>query len=121
MQRINLHFQNDADLYCLPQQRRSNLSPWVASMKELFLNISHLALHNPKLSPHDESFLIMLVLQWLSRYFRFSILQRSYLNYCEKDKGQYDNHKMFLGSGAAFGSKTTFNQLGGFDEGFYAL
>ena len=113
----------DADLYCLLNNDVQISSPWVASMKELFLEHQSLGFAQPKIvSLQDES-----VFDYAGAaggyldILGFPYCRGRYLNYCEKDKGQYDNlQDVTWVSGAAFWvRKTTFNQLGGFDEGFF--
>ena len=113
----------DADLYCLLNNDIQISSPWVASMKELFLEHQSLGFAQPKIvSLYDES-----VLDYAGAaggyldILGFPYCRGRYLNYCEKDQGQYDNPQCVTWvSGAAFWVReTTFNQLGGFDEGFF--
>ena len=95
----------------------------VASMKELFLEHQSLGFAQPKIvSLQDES-----VFDYAGAaggyldILGFPYCRGRYLNYCEKNQGQYDNQQNVTWvSGAAFWvRKTTFNQLGGFDEGFF--
>ena len=113
----------DADLYCLLNNDVQISSPWVASMKELFLEHQSLGFAQPKIvSLHDESaFDYAGAAGGYLDILGFPYCRGRYLNYCEKDKGQYDNlQDVTWVSGAAFWvRKTTFNQLGGFDEGFF--
>ena len=113
----------DADLYCLLNNDVQISSPWVASMKELFLEHQSLGFAQPKIvSLHDES-----VFDYAGAaggyldILGFPYCRGRYLNYCEKDQGQYDNQQYVTWvSGAAFWvRKTTFNLLDGFDEGFF--
>ena len=113
----------DADLYCLLNNDIQISSPWVASMKELFLEHQLLGFAQPKIvSLYDES-----VLDYAGAaggyidILGFPYCRGRYLNYCEKDQGQYDNQQYVTWvSGATFWVReTTFNQLGGFDEGFF--
>lgn len=113
----------DADLYCLLNNDVQISNSWVASMKELFLEHQSLGFAQPKIvSVHDESvFDYAGAVGGYLDILGFPYCRGRYLNYCEKDKGQYDNHQdVTWVSGAAFWvRKTTFNQLGGFDEGFF--
>lgn len=113
----------DADLYCLLNNDVQISSPWVTPMKELFLEHQSLGFAQPKIvSLQDES-----VFDYAGAaggyldILGFPYCRGRYLNYCEKDQGQYDNlQDVTWVSGAAFWvRKTTFNQLGGFDEGFF--
>mgnify|MGYP001195235227 CR=1 FL=1 len=113
----------DADLYCLLNNDVQISSPWVSSMKKLFLEQQSLGFAQPKIvSLHDNT-----VFDYAGAaggyldIFGFPYCRGRYLYYCEKDYGQYDNqHYVTWVSGAAFWvRKTTFNQLGGFDEGFF--
>ena len=113
----------DADLYCLLNNDVQISSPWVTPMKELFLVHQSLGFAQPKIvSLQDES-----VFDYAGAaggyldILGFPYCRGRYLNYCEKDQGQYDNlQDVTWVSGAAFWvRKTTFNQLGGFDEGFF--
>ena len=113
----------DADLYCLLNNDVQISSPWVTPMKELFLEQQSLGFAQPKIvSLQDES-----VFDYAGAaggyldILGFPYCRGRYLNYCEKDQGQYDNlQDVTWVSGAAFWvRKTTFNQLGGFDEGFF--
>ena len=113
----------DADLYCLLNNDVQISSPWVTPMKELFLVHQSLGFAQPKIvSLQDES-----VFDYAGAaggyldILGFPYCRGRYLNYCEKDQGQYDNQQNVTWvSGAAFWvRKTTFNQLGGFDEGFF--
>ena len=113
----------DADLYCLLNNDVQISSPWVTTMKELFLEHQSLGFAQPKIvSLHDES-----VFDYAGAaggyldILGFPYCRGRYLNYCEKNQGQYDNQQNVTWvSGAAFWvRKTTFNQLGGFDEGFF--
>ena len=113
----------DADLYCLLNNDVQISSPWVTTMKELFLEHQSLGFAQPKIvSLQDES-----VFDYAGAaggyldILGFPYCRGRYLNYCEKDQGQYDNlQDVTWVSGAAFWvRKTTFNQLGGFDEGFF--
>ncbi len=113
----------DADLYCLLNNDVQISSPWVTTMKELFLEHQSLGFAQPKIvSLQDES-----VFDYAGAaggyldILGFPYCRGRYLNYCEKNQGQYDNQQNVTWvSGAAFWvRKTTFNQLGGFDEGFF--
>ena len=113
----------DADLYCLLNNDVQISSPWVKPMKELFLEHQSLGFAQPKIvSLQDGS-----VFDYAGAaggyldILGFPYCRGRYLNYCEKDQGQYDNQQNVTWvSGAAFWvRKTTFNQLGGFDEGFF--
>ena len=113
----------DADLYCLLNNDIQISCPWVASMKELFLEHQLLGFAQPKIvSLHNES-----VFDYAGAaggyldILGFPYCRGRYLNYCEKDQGQYDNQQdVTWVSGAAFWVReTTFKQLGGFDEGFF--
>ena len=113
----------DADLYCLLNNDIQISSPWVASMKELFLEHQLLGFAQPKIvSMRDKSlFDYAGAAGGYLDILGFPYCRGRYLNYCEKDQGQYDNKQdVSWVSGAAFWVReTTFNQLGGFDEGFF--
>ena len=113
----------DADLYCLLNNDVQISSPWVTPMKQLFLEHQSLGFAQPKIvSLHDESaFDYAGAAGGYLDILGFPYCRGRYLNYCEKDQGQYDNQQNVTWvSGAAFWvRKTTFNQLGGFDEGFF--
>ena len=113
----------DADLYCLLNNDIQISSPWVASMKELFLEHQLLGFAQPKIvSMRDKSlFDYAGAAGGYLDILGFPYCRGRYLNYCEKDLGQYDNKQdVSWVSGAAFWVReTTFNQLGGFDEGFF--
>lgn len=113
----------DADLYCLLNNDVQISSPWVTPMKQLFLEHQSLGFAQPKIvSLHDETaFDYAGAAGGYLDILGFPYCRGRYLNYCEKDKGQHDNQQdVTWVSGAAFWvRKTTFNQLGGFDEGFF--
>ena len=113
----------DADLYCFLNNDVRVSSDWISPMRQLFERHKRLGFAQPKIvSMQDES-----VFDYAGAagghldMFGFPYCRGRYLHHCENDKGQYDrSEEITWASGAAFCvRKTTFTQLGGFDERYF--
>ncbi len=113
-----------ADVYCLLNSDVEVSNNWIIPVKELFLQNENISVIQPKILDYKNK-----------SYFEYAGAAGGYLDflgypYCrgrifetlEEDLGQYnDETEIFWASGAAFFiRKKIFDELGGFDEDYFA-
>ena len=113
----------DADLYCLLNNDIEVSEEWVPKMQAAFENDPQIGFAQSKIvsAQNNSTFDYAGGGGGQLDLLGFPYCRGRYLNHCSKDIGQYDDHKTITwASGAAFWvRKTTFNDLGGFDEDFF--
>ena len=113
----------DADFYCLLNSDVEVTEHWLDPILKTFHNEPNTAIIQPKLLDynHKELFEYAGAAGGLIDKFGYPYCRGRIFDTIEKDKDQYKDTRIFWASGAClFIRSETFEELGGFDEAFFA-